>query len=917
MTLAEDIQNAIRAVELPGELIRRLDDSFSLLGSDVAVRSSATCEDGQQHSAAGLGYTALHQTTRDSVVASVREVWASLYSPTFIAYRDEIGYPDGRAQMAVLLQAFVDARVAGVVNSFDQGTGRPGYCISAQPGLGEGVVKAIGEVDHWFVGFWCEETDILERKIPTKDRRFVVCPEGGTVDERIWETGPCLDDRMILRVARVAKAIRQRYSRLKVAEDVDIEYALDKNGQLFVVQARPKWQQKIADSDGKLVVKTTAVDAVQLHPLTTAVRLSEASMIAVDGAVTAKLCVDRGGGAAGCLPGRVIVAHHTNNEYNARFGSFAAVITSDGDPTSHAAQHAYEKRIPCVVGAIGVVEARSLRWPGCHIRCRTQDRLPRSRSRYRTGIEPGRVVDHPGADSQLGRRRYGTMIDEGTRHEVFRAWPVSKRKRPAVFREDFEGHYRLRSSTYRFFELSYYYHAWDRLTQYLTSMFGHRTDRILKTQARQIKAVRAGRCLVHEVTDNDPESIYYYLMSVNGFGIADLERLFDARLDGFRTFAAFVHGLRSINVSNVEQVVEELINVFTWMHFGFWLDCVVEDIAQRQLRYIRNDGSFHNVLRDEAVADPDKDYRVDPQSSWIPPGKILYLSRQRDKAMFALLERIRGNPDLRAAFAAERPSEVCKVLAERFPSDFQVISGWSMRYKLTREDLDLPSDTEEYLSLLRKMLDEDSTMPVSLLSVVYQEHLRTHDALGQDAPTILRDMCRRDEQLYLLCRAHTRAEVARDCRIPISDVNDADLAARMPYAVAALHNDAMNDMRFRQIARAQVLDSNYPNLKAMLRVSRLQVVLREDGHHLIVPHQRTIARMMRGAAKAFVPQYLNTPDDVFDISTDEFIALFHEPDPRFITLSLERRRKLLEAERETQKVLERVQTGLPGSHPGR
>ena len=716
MTLAEDIQNAIRAVELPGELIRRLDDSFSLLGSDVAVRSSATCEDGQQHSAAGLGYTALHQTTRDSVVASVREVWASLYSPTFIAYRDEIGYPDGRCRWRYCSRHSLTPELRGreLLRPRHRETG---LLHQREPGLGEGVVKAIGEVDHWFVGFWCEETDILECKIPTKDRRFVVCPEGGTVDERIWETGPCLDDRMILRVARVAKAIRQRDSRLKVAEDVDIEYALDKNGQLFVVQARRKWQQKIADSDGKLVVKTTAVDAVQLHPLTTAVRLSEASMIAVDGAVTAAMRRPRWWRRR--MPswaGNRCASHEQRVQRPIRVfcgGNYVGWRPDFARCSTHMRNGFLVWLCHWRRGGAG-----SLRWPGCHIRCRTQDRLPRSRSRYRTGIEPGRVVDHPGADSQLGRRRYGTMIDEGTRHEVFRAWPVSKRKRPAVFREDFEGHYRLRSSTYRFFELSYYYHAWDRLTQYLTSMFGHRTDRILKTQARQIKAVRAGRCLVHEVTDNDPESIYYYLMSVNGFGIADLERLFDARLDGFRTFAAFVHGLRSINVSNVEQVVEELINVFTWMHFGFWLDCVVEDIAQRQLRYIRNDGSFHNVLRDEAVADPDKDYRVDPQSSWIPPGKILYLLRQRDKAMFALLERIRGNPDLRAAFAAERPSEVCKVLAERFPSDFQVISGWSMRYKLTREDLDLPSDTEEYLSLLRKMLDEDSTMPVSLLWVV-------------------------------------------------------------------------------------------------------------------------------------------------------------------------------------------------------
>ena len=123
----------------------------------------------------------------------------------------------------------------------------------------------------------------------------------------------------------------------------------------------------------------------------------------------------------------------------------------------------------------------------------------------------------------------------------------------------------------------------------------------------------------------------------------------------------------------------------------------------------------------------------------------------------------------------------------------------------------------------------------------------------------------------------------------------------MPYAVAALHNDAMNDMRFRQIARAA---------SARFQLSQPE----SDASCFTTPGRPARGRSSSdctasadhcaddaGAAKAFVPQYLNTPDDVFDISTDEFIALFHEPDPRFITLSLERRRKLLEAEQELRK----------------
>jgi hypothetical protein len=53
---------------------------------------------------------------------------------------------------------------------------------------------------------------------------------------------------------------------------------------------------------------------------------------------------------------------------------------------------------------------------------------------------------------------------------------------------------------------------------------------------------------------------------------------------------------------------------------------------------------------------------------------------------------------------------------------------------------------------------------------------------------------------------------------------------------------------------------------------------------------------MLEAATQFVPRVLREPRDVFQISTDEFIGLFHEPDPRFIARTFERWPMLLSAE---------------------
>jgi hypothetical protein len=53
---------------------------------------------------------------------------------------------------------------------------------------------------------------------------------------------------------------------------------------------------------------------------------------------------------------------------------------------------------------------------------------------------------------------------------------------------------------------------------------------------------------------------------------------------------------------------------------------------------------------------------------------------------------------------------------------------------------------------------------------------------------------------------------------------------------------------------------------------------------------------MLAAAQPFVGTVFKQPADIFDISPDELVGLFHEPDPAFIALTLARWPLLLEAE---------------------
>lgn len=113
----------------------------------VAVRSSATCEDGADAAAAGQYDTFLGVRGPDQVADAVRRCWASLWSKRAVAYRrrqpgDVSADPP---LIAVLVQRLVDADVAGVL--FTGTTIR----IEASWGLGESIVDGQVTPDSWVV----------------------------------------------------------------------------------------------------------------------------------------------------------------------------------------------------------------------------------------------------------------------------------------------------------------------------------------------------------------------------------------------------------------------------------------------------------------------------------------------------------------------------------------------------------------------------------------------------------------------------------------------------------------------------------------------------------------------------------------------------------------------------------------------
>ena len=211
----------------------------------VAVRSSATTEDADDASFAGLQDTFLWVLGADSMVARVRECWGSLYSVESICYRRKHGLPEDGVAMAVVVQRMVDAMCAGVMFTRSPLTGdKSVITIEGAWGLGSAVVSGEVTPDRWVLGKITGEISV--RDISDKHARQVPAPGGGiheVENEAAIATQPCLTDDQLMALRDVGRKVERHYGKPQ-----DIEWALDEAGALFLLQSRPEtvWSAKDA-----------------------------------------------------------------------------------------------------------------------------------------------------------------------------------------------------------------------------------------------------------------------------------------------------------------------------------------------------------------------------------------------------------------------------------------------------------------------------------------------------------------------------------------------------------------------------------------------------------------------------------------------------------------------------------------------
>ena len=120
----------------------------------VAVRSSATAEDLPEASFAGQQETFLNVRGAADVLATMHEVFASLFNDRAISYRVHQGFDHGAVALSAGVQHMVrsDLGASGVMFTLDTDSGfRDVVFITASYGLGETVVQGAVNPDEFYV----------------------------------------------------------------------------------------------------------------------------------------------------------------------------------------------------------------------------------------------------------------------------------------------------------------------------------------------------------------------------------------------------------------------------------------------------------------------------------------------------------------------------------------------------------------------------------------------------------------------------------------------------------------------------------------------------------------------------------------------------------------------------------------------
>lgn len=352
--LSAAIQQRIIQAQPPEVLALAVRDAFERLEQRtgrkvrVSLRSSALGEDSAGASYAGQFRTVLN-VDRDNLLDAYKEVVASMYGLSALSYRLNRGIPDSDAAMAVGCMVMIEALSGGVMYSRSPVCPRDeAVLINSVWGLAKSVVDGSGQADLFVVDRG-DPMVVRERRIVRKENRFV-CHSGEGVglletDEQDVER-PSLTDAQALELAAMAVCLEDYYGGPQ-----DIEWAIDADGRLTILQCRPLRAAEAAARPGVAGVGPGRAGSWGEPLLRGGVTVSPGV-----GAGPARI-VETDADGLSFKPGSVLVVRAALPKWASLLNWATALVAEQGSLTGHLANVAREFGVPALMGLEGAVES--------------------------------------------------------------------------------------------------------------------------------------------------------------------------------------------------------------------------------------------------------------------------------------------------------------------------------------------------------------------------------------------------------------------------------------------------------------------------------------------------------------------------------------------------------------------------------
>jgi len=307
---AEQIRQSILSRRIPSRILEPIMQTVDALRlweqpcEGVIVRSSATIEDGSAHSFAGI-FESIPISAPEELEPTVREIWASVFSPRALTYFREIGIQQIPA-MAVIVQRFLRAERSGVMfTRFAGPDGKQSTLVEHVEGDCEKLVKGEITPDR----LWLNEAEDIPESLEGQLR---------AVHAR--------------ELAKVAKQLEESFGAPQ-----DVEWVIHDDA-LHVVQSRPITAGFSGDASAGPASSSTS-DAILTGVPASSGRGS--------GPVHLVFNIEQ---ALQLESGSVLVTPMTNPDMVVAMRRSAAIVTDVGGIICHAAIVSRELGLPCVVG---------------------------------------------------------------------------------------------------------------------------------------------------------------------------------------------------------------------------------------------------------------------------------------------------------------------------------------------------------------------------------------------------------------------------------------------------------------------------------------------------------------------------------------------------------------------------------------